>query len=342
MKKINVLITAASRRVPLVRAFRNAVERFGGGRVITTDINPLSPALYFGHKHHIVPLTTDRNYIPQIEAICDVEDVNLVIPTIDDELPTFGRARDRFAQLGIAVAVSSENTSITCNDKYETYLFCERNGVRTAKTSLAGDIDFESVRYPVYVKPRFGRGSVNVFAVHNQAQLRLFLDYVPNAIVQDHLPGTEFTVDVLCDFSGRVLSIVPRERLVIRAGVSDKGITRNNGDVVAFARDVAEKLHIIGPANIQCKWDGRNASLIEVNPRFSGGIPLTIAAGADFPMWLVQLAAGAELKPQITKFQNGLAMMSFEESVFATEAELKRAHPEKPRMLSKTRAAYVN
>jgi hypothetical protein len=59
-------------------------------------------------------------------------------------------------------------------------------------------------------------------------------------------------------------------------------------------------------------------------------------------MWLVQLAAGVELKPQITKFQDGLAMMSFEESVFATEAELKRAHPEKPRMLSKTRAAYVN
>ena len=48
MKKINVLITAASRRVPLVRAFRTAVEKFGKGRVVTTDINPLSPALYFG------------------------------------------------------------------------------------------------------------------------------------------------------------------------------------------------------------------------------------------------------------------------------------------------------
>src|SRR6266436_2453757 len=91
MKRINVLITAASRRVPLVRAFRNAVENFGKGRVVTTDINPLSPALYFGHKHHIVPLTTDRHYIPIIESICDAEDVNLIIPTIDDELPIFGR-----------------------------------------------------------------------------------------------------------------------------------------------------------------------------------------------------------------------------------------------------------
>ena len=239
-------------------------------------------------------------------------------------------------------AVSSEQTSLVCNDKYETYLFCERNGIRTPVTRLANDVKFSELRYPLYVKPRFGRGSVNVFAVHNESQLRLFLDYVPDAIVQDQLAGTEFTVDVLADFKGNVLSIVPRERLVIRAGVSDKGITRKNDEIIAFAREVAEKLHIVGPANIQCKWDGTELSLIEVNPRFSGGIPLTIAAGADFTTWLVRLAAGEDVRPQIGKFQDGLAMMSFEESIFATESELNLTNVEKPKMLSKTRPAYVN
>ena len=342
MKKVNVLITAASRRVPLVRAFRNAVERLGRGRVITTDINPMSPALYFGHKHYIVPLTTDKLYIPIIESICDAEDVNLVVPTIDDELPIFGRSLNRFTQAGIEVAVSSERTSNICNDKYETYQFCKRNGIPTPGTRLAGDVDFAKVKYPLYVKPRYGRGSVNVFAVNNEAQLRLFLDYVPDAIVQDQLTGIEFTVDVLSDFNGRVLSIVPRERLVIRAGVSDKGVTRRNNDVMAFAKLVAERLQIVGPANIQCKWNGREISLIEVNPRFSGGIPLTIAAGADFSSWLVQLRAGLDVKPRIGDFQDGLAMMSFEESIFATESELKLRQNDRPKMLSKTRAAYVN
>jgi carbamoyl-phosphate synthase large subunit len=318
------------------------VEKFGRGRVVTTDINPFSPALYFGHKHYIVPLTTDRQYIPIIESICDAEEVNLVIPTIDDELPIFGRSLTQFEQAGIEVAVSSERTSNICNDKYETYLFCRSNGITTPDTRLPADVDFGSLRYPVYVKPRFGRGSVNVFAVGNEAQLRLFLDYVPDAIVQNRLEGTEFTVDVLSDFNGRVLSIVPRERLVIRAGVSDKGITRKNAEVIAFAKEVAEKLQIIGPANIQCKWDGRDVSLIEVNPRFSGGIPLTIAAGADFAAWLVQLKSGTEIQPQIGKFQDGLAMMSFEESIFASEAELKMRHTEKPKMLAKARPSYVN
>jgi carbamoyl-phosphate synthase large subunit len=342
MKRVNVLITAASRRVPLVRAFRDAVGQFGRGQVVTTDMNPMSPALYFGHKHYIVPLTTDKHYIPIIQSICDAEDVNLIIPTIDDELPIFGRALPRFERMGIDVAVSSERTSTICNDKYETYLFGRDNGINVPETRLPADVDFRKLRYPVYVKPRFGRGSVNVFAPNDEKQLRLFLDYVPDAIVQDFLPGAEFTVDVLSDFSGRVLSLVPRERLVIRAGVSDKGITRRHPEVMRFARDLAEKLKIVGPANIQCKWDGRSVSLIEVNPRFSGGIPLTIAAGADFPAWLVRLKAGIHVPAQLGVFQDGLAMMSFEESIFATEAELKSRHSEKPKILAKVRPAYVN
>jgi carbamoyl-phosphate synthase large subunit len=342
MRKVNVLITAASRRVPLVRAFRNAVERFGRGRVVTTDMNPMSPALYFGHKHYIVPLTTDKNYIPIIEGICDAEDVHLIIPTIDDELPIFGSAIARFQEAGIDVAVSSERTSRICNDKYETYLFCLANDIRTPVTRLIADLDFARLQYPIYVKPRFGRGSVNVFSVNNEVQLRSFLDYVPDAIVQDSLAGTEFTVDVLCDFSRRALALVPRERLVIRAGVSDKGVTRKHPEVMAFAKDVAEKLGIIGPANIQCKWDGNKVSLIEVNPRFSGGIPLTIAAGADFPAWLVQLKGGIHVPPQIGKFQDGLAMMSFEESIFASETALQVRQTETPKLLAKSRPAYVN
>jgi carbamoyl-phosphate synthase large subunit len=344
MKRINVLVTAASRRVPLVRAFCAAVGKFGKGRVISTDINPLSPALYFGDRHHIVPLTTDPQYIPIIESICDVEDVGLIIPTIDDELPIFGRCRARFEKLGVAVAISSEQTSLICNDKLQTYEFCRKNEIASPMTLAAAEVDVESIRYPAIVKPRCGRGSVNVFRVDDREQLCLFLKYVPDAIVQEYIEGAEFTVDVLSDFKGRVISVVPRERLVIRAGVSDRGVTRKIPQIMNFAAHVAERLGTVGPANIQCKWDGRTATLIEVNPRFSGGIPLTLAAGADFPAWLLQMCAGIEIRSQLGKFQDGLAMMSFEESIFAREADLKVRQTEKPRMLSRMRYAssFVN
>ena len=107
---------------------------------------------------------------------------------------------------------------------------------------------------------------------------------------------------------------------------------------------LAERLELVGAANLQCKWNGEQVTLIEVNPRFSGGIPLTLAAGADFASWLLQMAAGIEVRPQIGKFQDGLAMMSFEESIFAKESDLKIRQTDRPRMLSRTRHAssYVN
>ncbi len=345
MKPVNVLITAASRRVGLVRAFRSAVERFGNGTVVTTDINSMSPALYFGHRNHIVPLTTDPEYIPIIESICDVENIHLIIPTIDDELPIFGRNRGRFERTDVWVAVSGEETAELSNDKYRMHEFALANGIESPTTRLPQDIKFEEIAYPVVVKPRNGRGSIQVFEAHNEEQLRFFCSYVPDAIVQDYLEGQEFTVDVCSDFEARVMSVVPRERLVIRAGVSDKGTTRNHKRVIEFAINVAESLQIIGAANIQCKWDGRTVKLIEVNPRFSRGIPLTIAAGADFPAWLVQLRGGRAVPPQIGQFQEDLTMMSFEESLFASEEELKIVRNRVPRRRfarTQSATAYVN
>jgi carbamoyl-phosphate synthase large subunit len=344
MNRVNVLITAASRRVGLVRAFRRAVEEFGGGRVITTDINALSPALYFGHRNHIVPLTTDPEYIPIVESICDVDGVDLIVPTIDDELPLFGRLRSRFEDLGIWVAASDERAAVVANDKFMTYQFAFEHGISAPRTRLARSFDYASVTYPVVVKPRFGRGSLHVFEARNERELRFFEGYVPDAVVQDYLAGIEFTVDVCSDFDGRVISVVPRERLVIRAGVSDRGVTRRNRVVMDFACHVAESMHLCGPSNIQCKWDGSEVGLIEVNPRFSGGIPLTIEAGADIPAWLVQMRAGRTVSPRIGQFQADLTMMSFEDSVFARSEQLRPVGRRAPRRYSRTRSttAYVN
>jgi hypothetical protein len=71
-------------------------------------MSSLSPGLYFGSRHYIVPLTTDAGYIPIIKSICFRERIHLLIPTIDDELPLFGRHTYEFWATGIRVAVSSE------------------------------------------------------------------------------------------------------------------------------------------------------------------------------------------------------------------------------------------
>jgi carbamoyl-phosphate synthase large subunit len=324
MREMNILITAASRRVALIQAFGQALKKLGmKGNIITTDMNPFSPGLYFSDRHYMVPLTTDARYIPIIRSICFKEKIRLLIPTIDDELPLFGEHAARFLATGVRVAISSAQTGTICNDKYLTYKFLSGKEIPVARTWLPEELDYPALRYPLFLKPRIGRGSVGAHPVNNERELRFFLDYVPDPVVQELLPGREFTIDVLADFNGRIISAVPRERLVIRSGVSDRGRTVFHEGMIELAIKTADALGIRGPANIQVKLQGEKATIFEVNPRFAGGIPLTLAAGADFPAWLIEMASGRKVRSCIGKFTDGLVMSCFESAVFLPEASVR-------------------
>ena len=127
----NVLITAASRRVALVEGFKRALAASGGGRVIVTDINPLSPAVHVADRAYLVPLSDDPTYLDEIAAICEAEAVRLVVPTIDDELELFAAARERFLNGGVRVAVSSPSSGQWRN----TYLIRSPNRFRSPSTT---------------------------------------------------------------------------------------------------------------------------------------------------------------------------------------------------------------
>jgi len=316
MKPLNVLLTAASRRVPLVRAFQSSLRELGlAGRVIVTDVNPMSPAVHIADRWYSVPLANAPAYIDTILDICAAERVELVVPTIDDELMLFGQARERFLSRGIRVAVSPALTSRICNDKYQTSVSLRACGVPVADTFLPGALPAMPV-FPLFIKPRSGRGSVGAFSVSNARQLDFFLDYVADPVVQEYLDGPEFTVDVLCDFSGTPLSIVPRERVLIRSGVIDRGRTVRDRGLIDLARAVMRALPFSGAVNIQCRVVAGRPIVFEINPRFSGGIPLTIAAGADFPRMLLQLTRGQRLRPRIGEYRSDLWISNYEESVF--------------------------
>ena len=321
MTAMNVLITAASRRVALVQAFRAALRAEGfRGRVIVTDVNPLSPAVHVADAAFRVPLATDADYMPVLLSLCETEQVGLVIPTIDDELAMFGKAREAFAAIGTYAACSPEATAELCNDKYATCRYLAGEGVDAAASWLPAELAAGQPP-PLFIKPRVGRGAVGAFPVQTQRELSFFLDYVHDPVVQEYLSGPEYTIDVLCTAHGQPLSIVPRERAVIRAGVIDRGRTVNLPSLISLARQVCATLPFAGPINIQCRMRGETPVVFEINPRFSGGIPLTIAAGADFPAMLVRMAAGRAVEPSIGTFRENLWMTSYESSVFLESAD---------------------
>ena len=324
MKPMNVLMTAGSRRVPLVQGFRNALRSLGlPGRVIVTDINPLSPAVHVADRSYRVPLASAPEYLNEIKAICESERVHLVVPTIDDELPLFAGAREDFAAAGITVACSPEPAASLCNDKYATCQHLLQAGVTAARSYLPHELTADA-SLPLFIKPRVGRGGVSAFPVRSRHELEFFVDYVPTPVIQEFLDGPEYTIDVLCDGGGQPLVIVPRERVVIRAGVIDRGRTVNDPRLIELAQACCRAVRFEGPLNIQCRMRGGEPVVFEINPRFSGGIPLTIEAGADIPRLLVSLALGRRVDPQIGQFRHHLWMTCFESSFFLEEPQLVR------------------
>jgi carbamoyl-phosphate synthase large subunit len=312
---LNVLVTAGSRRVPLVQAFQRAVRATGGGAVVVTDVNPLSPTVYVADRSYPVPLSTDPAYLDAIVEICRLERVALVVPTIDDELTLFAEAALDFAARGVRVAVSPPDVTLACNDKLATYRLLAAHGLPAAETFLPEALPADPA-YPLFIKPRFGRGGVGAFPVRDPRELAFFLDYVESPVLQPYLAGPEFTIDVLCNFDGQPLSVVPRERVVIRAGVVDRGRTVKDARLIELGSSCALALQCVGAVNIQCRVVDGTPIVFEINPRFSGGIPLTIAAGADFPRLLVDLVRGRDVPPAIGRFRDGLWMTSYETSVF--------------------------
>jgi len=319
---LNVLITAASRRVPLVRAFRRALDQLGGGTVIVTDVNPLSPAVYAADRAFRVSMASDRGYVDGIFAIAAAADVGLVVPTIDDELTPLALAVPAFTEEGIRVAVSNAESTRVCNDKHATCRMLSAKGIAAAASYLPDQLPADPV-FPLFIKPRFGRGSVAAFPVRTARELAFFLDYVPEPVIEEYLDGPEYTIDMLCDFAGRPLSIVPRERVVIRAGVTDRGRTSKDPRLIALAEACASALTFAGPVNIQCRIVEERPVVFEINARFSGGIPLTIAAGADFPRMLAELTLGRRVAPAIGCFRENVWITNYETAIILEEPEIK-------------------
>jgi len=320
---MNVLITAGSRRVPLVAAFGNALRRDGGrGRVVVADVDASSPAVHVADRAYRVPFSSEPGYVEALLDICVSERIRLVVPTVDDELEVVARARDRFGAVGAMLAASSPETAALCNDKYRACLHLTACGIDAARSWLPATLPSDPPDV-LFIKPRVGRGSVGAHLIRNRREREFFTTYVADPVIQEFLEAPEYTIDMLCDGAGRPLSIVPRQRTVIRAGVSDRGRTVKSDVLETLAIRVAAAIPFQGPVNIQCRMRQGTPAIFEINPRFSGGIPLTIAAGADFPAMLVRMARGEAVSPSLGAFQPDLWMTKYDTAIFLPAEHLQ-------------------
>ncbi len=299
-RKINILILSAGRRVELIRCFDAARNRLGvNGGIYAMDASELAPALYFADDRIIAPLISDNDgYIRCIIDTCNKYDIHLIVPTIDTELILLSERKEEIENnTNAKVLISSGEVIRICRDKKNTQKFLEDNGFAVPRMITDRDIEKGDVSWPVFIKPLDGSSSVNAFKAEDREGLDTFKRIIGEGkyIVQDFMEGTEYTVDAFVDFDGNPITVVPRIRIAVRSGEILKGRIAENEAIVKDVIRLLKVLKPIGHITLQCMETENGIKYIEINPRFGGGAPMSIKAGADSCENLYRLLLGEKL-----------------------------------------------
>jgi len=303
----------------LLQQFRDVFVKNGiEGKIITADLRTTAPTAFVSDRHYIVPRVTDPYYISELLNVCAAEKIDIVIPLIDTELVVLAGYREAFEAIGVKLLVSSKALNELACDKTKSYRFFVDNGIATPKVFSDEELASGQYEFPLLIKPLDGSSSQGVTKINNERELLFFKDYIPNALVQEYVTGTEYTVDVMVDFQGNIRTIVPRRRIETRAGEVSKGVTKKDPAIIDAARRVVKALPgPVGCITLQCfKKDNGDITFIEINPRFGGGVPLSIEAGANFPLWVIQMCSGDTFTEEDDSWRENLTMLRYDEAVF--------------------------
>ncbi|MEO5356436.1 MAG: ATP-grasp domain-containing protein [Nitrospirae bacterium YQR-1] len=316
---MNVLITSASKKVWLIKAFKKALAAEGGGLVYAIDISPNAPALYFADCHYLCLRDSDPHFADSVLSLCKQHQITLIIPTRDEELPIFSKLREVFLKDGIFIMTAAPQTIDVCQDKKKFIGFCNGHGFNVPPTYNAG----AALEFPLFVKPIRGKGSTNTAVINSHNELQLFINTGGHdCIIQKYINAPEYTVDLFSDFSGNVICAVPRIRIVVFGGESYVSKTQCNRTIIDESVRLAKALNLVGHNTIQCFWETDRVFFIEVNPRYGGGAALSIEAGADTPRYLIKILKGGTLTPDFQNFRDNLYMLRYTDELFLDENSL--------------------
>jgi carbamoyl-phosphate synthase large subunit len=322
LRPVRVLITGAGGPAAV-----SVMKSLGGdptATLLAADMDPWAAGLYLvpPEARTLIPAGLDPGFVDATLARCIAMNVNVLVPTVDAELRPLARARAEFTRAGVQLLLASDQALDVTLDKLALARRCAGRAPVPRTERLDQSTAPGSWTYPVVVKPRTGSGSRDISIVQSGAELAR-MDTSGAFLVQQYLPGAEYSVDVLADASGRVVVSVPRVRERVDSGVSVAGRTLHDSELERLGAAVVEGAGLSYIANVQFRRDaeGRPA-LLEVNPRVPGTLPLTVASGVDMPRMALDSLRGKPL-PERAEFRD-VAMVRFLEERFVELGEVQR------------------
>lgn len=318
----NILVLSSGTRNKIVQYFKRALTDENGnrtGKVIATDLSEWAPSIYDADKYYLVPRVTEENYIDTILDICKKEEITGVLSLIDTELSILAENKDRFAELGATVIGSSHELNVIALDKMLMYLWLNDHGYKTARSYTSreefyNDLDNEKISFPVFVKPVRGSAALSISKVNDRDVLDLLFEKDDNLMIQEFMNGQEIGADVYIDMiSGEIVSIFTKNKLVMRAGETDKSVSIKDDRLFDLIEKFVKEIGFTGQIDIDVFDINGEYYISEVNPRFGGGYPHAYECGVDHMKLIVSNLQGKANEKMIGNYKENGYMMKYSE-----------------------------
>ena len=289
MKKNNILILSAGRRVELVKAFKEELTQLiPSSTLIAVDLNPsLSAACYASDEYYKAPYVTSDKYIPFLKTLCIEKSIAMVIPTIDSELLVLSTYKEYFKSFGVEVIISETSLVEACRNKNKLPTLFNQLGLDTPTIYKKDQLIF-----PCFVKPYDGSSSKGAYELTDHSMLNDTIYEDDKNIFMELIPSyyDEYTVDIYYDKTGALKSFVPRLRIETRSGEISKGLTKKNYVYDYLLDKLPNLIGARGCVTLQILVSEKERifKAIEINPRFGGGYPLSYSAQANYPAMLIR------------------------------------------------------
>lgn len=265
----------------------------GKNYIIGTNIYPhnwIPESLLVDKFYQVSPVAEGEKYLNEIINICEQEHVDYIIPLTDIEIDLLNEKRE---QLPCDLAVSSFHTIKLLRDKFKLYksvdeILKQFTDVMTIPTYKLAYDHVKQMQYPQVWKIYNGRSSEGLYRIYNKYNSGEIYKHLcdqkilDNYILQPLIEGDVVTVDLVADIYGNIISLPRRELLRTQNGAGLSVCIYKDEQLECAVRKIAIATKIIGCVNFEFIYKNKKYYFLECNPRFSGGIAFSCAAGYDF------------------------------------------------------------
>lgn len=228
-----------------------------------------------------VSKASDDSFKGQLRKIVNEHNIKIIFPVHNTEVSVVAEMRQELK--GVYVVASSRDVIDISNDKILGFEVLGKKGLPVPATCKAEEVS-NVPEQGLFLKPRFGVGSVGVTLCRSMHDIRDLLDKsTDDYIAQTVCYPPEITVDFFSDGNGYVYSVC-RERLEVKAGVCVKARIFQSPEVERLISEFVALTGYTGVACVQLMKDhSGNYVFTDINPRTGGGTAMSLPVGVNFP-----------------------------------------------------------